>query len=380
MKLFIAIVTFTFIFSGCNNSDEFICHLTGKVVNRESRVLILKKQVDSPENSEKRIFIDSLGNFEYDLKYKYIEAYELVFEDEYKRGLWDPVTFFPDGDTLKFVLYPVSQKGNDKITGSKLSLKEKELTKRFEEDYYDEYMFWYTKKDSLSNINMSLSEYGLFVSNKIDSIYDEAELSVYGKPVDELNIYDYSRFLTLLNIERDRKHIPVDTLKHILNRFKQRFPGHPYNEIAGYRVNGLENIKVGGRFVDFVAPDSSGTNHRISDVVFTKQLTLIDLWSPWCVPCIRKSKNLLPLYEELNKFGFEVIGVIGGINDRKQYLDALRKYNYPWLVLSEIKNKNNIWEKYNISKSGGKQFLVDNNGKIVAVNPTVQDIKRIMNE
>ena len=380
MKQLITTFLILFIFSSCSNTKESICHLSGKTVNRDSKVLILKKQIENTENSERKIFIDSLGNFNYDLKYHYIEAYELVFEDEYEKGLWKPLTFFPDCDTLKLVLYPMEQKDNDEIIGSKLSLKEKELIERFKKDYFEEYMFWSHKQDSLSKIKESNTEYGLLVSNKSDSIYDKAELSVYRKPVEDLNIYEYSRFLTLLKTEKYRKHIPIDSLKQIQKKLKQRFPHHPYNEIANYRINGLLNIKVGGRFVDFTAPDSSGINHQISETVFKKQLTLIDLWSPWCAPCIRKSKKILPVYKELNKYGFEVVGVIGGINNKEQFLKALKKYHYPWLVLSEIKNKNNIWEKYNLSKSGGNQFLVDNNGEILAINPTIQDIRHIMNK
>jgi hypothetical protein len=71
---------------------------------------------------------------------------------------------------------------------------------------------------------------------------------------------------------------------------------------------------------------------------------------------------------------------IGAIRRHDQFLQSINKYKYPWTVLSEINNENDIWEKYGISKSGGSQFLVDNVGKILAINPSTEELEKIIFE
>lgn len=118
----------------------------------------------------------------------------------------------------------------------------------------------------------------------------------------------------------------------------------------------------------------------VSSYINKNKLTLIDLWAPWCGPCIKKSRDVQEIYDEIKPKGFGVIAVIGGIEDEEQYYKAIQKYDYPWGMFMELQNKNQIWEKYNISKSGGSQFLIDRKGEIRAINPSTEEIKKILEE
>jgi len=172
--------------------------------------------------------------------------------------------------------------------------------------------------------------------------------------------------------------IPLGTLKNYLNLFQKKYSNHRDTKIAQYRINALENIKVGGAYVDYIAPDLNDVSINLSSCISQNKLTLIDLWAPWCNPSIQRSKRILPLYEELNDKGFDVIGVVGDIRNKESYIQALEEHKYPWTVLSEINDKDNIWEKYGIPRSGGRQILVDNKGKILAINPTPNEIRRLL--
>jgi len=67
---------------------------------------------------------------------------------------------------------------SNKIVGSKLSLKENLLNQKMKEKYYDQFNFWYQKKDSLEALNETNSDYTKVVSDKIDSIYKESDFSI----------------------------------------------------------------------------------------------------------------------------------------------------------------------------------------------------------
>lgn len=75
----------------------------------------------------------------------------------------------------------------------------------------------------------------------------------------------------------------------------------------------------------------------------------------------------------------EVFAVIGGINSKDKYITNRNKYNYPWKVNYELDEEFNIWYKYNITNSGGSQFLVSSRGKILAINPEPNEIDSILN-
>jgi thiol-disulfide isomerase/thioredoxin len=102
------------------------------------------------------------------------------------------------------------------------------------------------------------------------------------------------------------------------------------------------------------------------------------LWAPWCGPCRRRSRELIPLYEKYKNNKLIIVGVVGGIKDIEAYNVAIEQEKYPWKNYVEIKNQNKIWEKYNISKAGGGIFVINNKGKILAINPSIEDLEKII--
>ncbi len=375
MNIFLTLIISCVILTGCTSEKEKKCQLTGKVIDRESKSLILKKQTEDFRIRGTEIRIDSTGNFKYDLNYEYIEAYELIFKDELDEGAWKPVLFFPDNEKIEFTLYPMEKADSNKIVGSKLSLEQSKYIDAVKDKFYSKYVSWNQILDSLKDLNKTDSDYANEISDSINNLepaVNQFELKYIKNNPD---LYGYSKFLEILRIEKYRKFFVPDTLKIYARLLQQHFPKHPYNEISQHRLNGLLNINIGGNYVNFTAKDSTGNEFTISDIIVKNKLTLIDLWAPWCGPCIRKSKKVLPVYEEYKDKGFEVVGVIGGIDTEEKYKQAIKKHHYPWLLLSEINNENGLWEKYYISEGGGGQFLVDNKGRILAINPSSEELK-----
>ena len=372
-KLFVLIVMSNlFIFSSKNNLN--ICHLSGEVVNRKSKVLLLKKKTNDARNQSVEIQIDSSGKFNYDLKYQFVEAYELIFKDEFEKGSWQSITFFPDATTVTFKLYSEKEATKNSIQGSKLSLEKRKYVELITSKFYKKYLYWNAKMDSLKTINQTRSDYGKAILDSINSIMEKVpqfELQYIKK---QNNIYGYYRLLEILKNQKYKKTYPIDTLEKYIVFFQKQYPNHPYSELSHLMFEGLKNIKIGSNFIDFNAKDALGKDYNLASIISKNKFTLIDLWSTWCAPCIQKSQLLLPIYEKYKNKGFDVVGVIGNTDTQETYLKALQKYNYPWLELTAYDNNDKIWMMYTISNSGGGQFLVDNKGKILAINPTPKDI------
>lgn len=359
---------------------EYTTVLKGKVVDRESRTLYILKEVDDVRYQNEEIPIDENGEFLHHLEFSAIEAYQMIFKDELDKGAWKPVIFFPDSDTIEFVLYSFELADNNQIINSRLSNKIADFYINIIEEFMPKDEYLSAKIDSLSKTNQLNSEYGQEITNRFNNLYNESLYYRLRYSKKEINPFGYYLFVDILRKVKENPAIPLDTLKYYHAFFETGMPNHPYNEFSTIFINGMTSIKVGGQFIDFTAPDLNGKKHNISELVKNNRYTILDMWAPWCGPCIGKSRSILQAYDDLSNYGLEVIGVVGGIRSQEQFKQAIEKHSYPWLLLSEISDSNQLWRRYSMANSGGSQFLVDSYGTILGINLTVDEIMNIIHK
>ena len=87
---------------------------------------------------------------------------------------------------------------------------------------------------------------------------------------------------------------------------------------------------------------------------------------------------MIPVYEEFQNLGFEIVGVARGNTDNLN--EFVKDKIYPWINLIDYNNENRIWDKYSISNSGGGIFLITSSGKIIAIDPSAAEIKQKLKE
>jgi hypothetical protein len=84
--------------------------LTGEIIGRESKALLLFKPTDKIQDEKSRIRIPIKNNrFFYTLNVNQIEMYQLVFEDEFEKGSYKPILFFPYQGNIHFSLYSTDE-------------------------------------------------------------------------------------------------------------------------------------------------------------------------------------------------------------------------------------------------------------------------------
>lgn len=162
------------------------------------------------------------------------------------------------------------------------------------------------------------------------------------------------------------------------NKYKEKFSSHPYITDMERIIASL-NVKVGGSYIDFSAPDLEGNMVKLSDQIKGK-VALIDLWASWCGPCRRLSSSMIPIYEAFKDKGFTVVGIARENNNTDAMKKAIEQDKYPWLNLVELNDKGNIWEMYGAGNSGGCTYLVDKDGKILAIHPSAEEVTKILTE
>lgn len=171
----------------------------------------------------------------------------------------------------------------------------------------------------------------------------------------------------------------TDTLMNILHsQYEPVLAKEPEYQRLAFLIAGYLTIP-GRPCPDFTAPDLAGNNHTLSQEIKGK-IAVVDMWTSWCGPCRKHSKELIPIYEKYKDKGFTVVGVANERYNTKAMQSAIKKDGYPWLNMYELNSRNKIFQKYGLGNAGGSIFLVDKKGIIVAVNPSAEEVEKYIEE
>jgi thiol-disulfide isomerase/thioredoxin len=367
--ILIQLLFITLLLSGQNNTE-----LKGIVKSIGIDTLIIAKSHEDLRYNGVEIPIQEGKLFKYLLKHKYIEEHSIVYKSDLKKGVWRPINFFPNSKTIQFELYPTSQYNNNKIIGDNLSEQKLKYQKQFGERFSKIGNDIYGK---ISQLTKDSDEYNK-VKLRLDSLNKEALVFQHNYFLNDESILGLNEYVFLLQ-NANRMMMSSEIFKDYQRFYLQQKSDHPLLERANNLYNALSEVKKGQEYINIVLADRKGNSSKLSELITKEKYTLLDLWAPWCGPCIKKSKLLRDNYSKIFK-NCQIIGVVGGINEIEKAKKAISKFKYPWENYFEISDEYKIWEKYGIANSGGAQFLINNKGKILAVNPKLEELLEIVNE
>ena len=145
------------------------------------------------------------------------------------------------------------------------------------------------------------------------------------------------------------------------------------------RIAKLKMVALGQIAPDFVQSDVDGNPVKFSDIYSKNELTLVDFWALWCGSCRRENPNVVTVYNEFKKKGFEVFGVSLD-RDKDAWIKAIADDKLTWPHVSDLAYWNNQAAALYAINSIPSSLIVDKTGKIVAKNKRGEELKTSVSE
>ncbi len=181
---------------------------------------------------------------------------------------------------------------------------------------------------------------------------------------------NYSGYILAEQVSKE--DLNIDQIKYLFEKIDSNALSNTQLESIRRVVYPDLSLEVGKQLVDFNLPNPK--NEIISTKNFRGKVLLIDFWASWCSPCRKENPELLEIYRQFKDNKFEILGVSLD-SDVKKWNKAIANDKLIWKNSIDIEGFNGeIAAKYNVTGIP-TNFLVSENGKIIAKNIAVDDLK-----
>lgn len=140
-----------------------------------------------------------------------------------------------------------------------------------------------------------------------------------------------------------------------------------------------KKLIVGADFIDMNAETISNTEVNLAKTIKQNKLTLLEFWASWCHPCREEMKKMPEVYTKFKSKGFEIFSF--SMDEKKEaWQNASSNMDIPWINSSSDKTGIDQIAKIYAIDAIPKNFLLDQNGKIVALNIKADQLKPFLEE
>jgi len=167
-------------------------------------------------------------------------------------------------------------------------------------------------------------------------------------------------------------------IESIINAMDTAVASIPQVVLLKERVTVMKAVAIGQKAPDFAMNDVNGNPVALSSKIGPK-LLLVDFWAAWCGPCRQENPNVVKVYNEFNKKGFDVFGV--SLDQKKEdWVKAIADDKLTWTHVSDLQYWSNAAAKMYAVNSIPANFLLDETGTIIGRNLRGDDLYNKVNE
>lgn len=352
MKQSIFMLLLVALFASCTQQSGY--KIKGKLATEAEGTVYLQQRVDGAY-----VKLDSAelvnGKFEMEGTVEGADAYYLIKGDRDRKLIFlDNSTFSVKADST--VLGDATIEGGEAQTlYNDYDLKYKRLYNYMVGEYYKAR----DEKDEAKKKVMNA---------KVDSLYEDVQLfqETYVRDHPKSPVAAY--LATQIQYGRN-----AEELGELINELDTALAYTQSYKYLADRVEALQKVAVGQVAPDFTQNDKDGHPITLSDVYNANKLTLIDFWASWCGPCRAENPNVVKAYKKYHSKGFTVFGVSLDSN-KDRWLKAIEDDGLTWQHVSDLKGWGNTFAREYSVNSIPSNFLINQNGEIVAANVRGDDL------
>jgi peroxiredoxin len=141
------------------------------------------------------------------------------------------------------------------------------------------------------------------------------------------------------------------------------------------RVAIMKTVAVGQKAPDFTLNDPEDKPVSLYSKVGKSKLLLVDFWASWCGPCRQENPNVVKVWKEFNKMGFDAFGVsLDRPGDKDKWVEAIKNDKLTWTHVSDLKFWDCAAAKQYAVNAIPANFLLDETGTIIGRNLRGDDL------
>ena len=367
-------------FSLLAHAQSIVCHVTGRVEDPKEKNVLIFEDFDALRADRFIKVAIRNGRFICDIQTQQPKCYTVVLESEYEKGSMRVADFIIEPTDVHITIPRATDEGDDVI---RISSRGPENTMAMEYIAFRDSLFkayeprlrsLETTPPAAADTSREERQEALSVKQKYEQINDEMGLEKAEWIASHVCFYSLSRIMHDLS-----SFAPPRTRERLTEIYYEKFarfmPSHPYHKSILHVAAALQ-LKPGRKYIDYLVPDEHGRDVMLSSL-YQGKLIYINLWASWCGSCRRHAKSLIPVFEKYENRGFQIISFAR--ESRKGAMEeAEERDGYPWKSQVELNDRHQIWLRNGLGNAGGGGYLIDNNGTILAVYPSAEELEAIL--
>ena len=364
------------------HAEKIVCHVTGRVDDPGEKEVMLFETFSDVHNGRYTKVPVKQGEFALNIQTSRLKRYYVVLTSEYESGSMRVADFIVEPADVHITIPRATDEGDDVI---RISSRGPENTMAMRYIAFRDSLFkayepllrsLAAPPSAAADTSREERQEAPSVKQKYEQINDEMGLKKAEWIASHVCFYSLSRIMNDLS-----SFAPPRTRERLTEVYYEKFarfmPSHPYHKSILHVAAALQ-LKPGRKYIDYLVPDERGRDVMLSSL-YQGKLIYINLWASWCGSCRRHAKSLIPLYNKYKDRGFQIISFAR--ETRKGAMEeAEEREGYPWKSQVELNDRHQIWLRNGLGDAGGGGYLIDNDGTILAVYPSAEELEAILKQ